>query len=207
MRFISRVHSEKLSRLPLFLVLSLALSCMLSVQGCFVAAAGAATTSTAVAVDRRTAGTIVDDQAIELKAMYAIRQQRELWEKSHIHVLSYNNVLLLLGQTPTESFKQAAEQALQDIPKVRRIHNELSVTEPLPLGERSKDAWITTQIKTKLIGTKNLRAHHVKVVTEDRVVYLMGLTTPEEEMTATDIAQTVPGVEKVVQIFESSTTP
>lgn len=182
----------------------LALSLMLSVQGCFVAAAGAATTGTAVAVDRRTAGTIVDDQAIELKAMYAIRQQRELWQKSHIHVLSYNNVLLLLGQTPTESFKQAAEQALQDIPKVRRIHNELSVAEPLPLGERSKDAWITTQIKTKLIGTKEMRAHHVKVVTEDRVVYLMGLTTPEEEMTATDIAQTVPGVEKVVQIFENT---
>ncbi len=183
----------------------LALSLALSVQGCFVAAAGAATTGTAVAVDRRTAGTIVDDQAIELKAMYAIRQQRELWQKSHIHVLSYNNVLLVLGQTPTESFKQAAEQAIQDIPKIRRIHNELEVAEPLPLGERSKDAWITTQIKTKLIGAKDMRAHHVKVVTENRVVYLMGLTSPEEEMTATDIAQTVPGVEKVVQIFECTT--
>jgi len=182
----------------------LALSLALSVQGCFVAAAGAATTGTAVAVDRRTAGTIVDDQAIELKAMYAIRQQRELWQKSHIHVLSYNNVLLVLGQTPTESFKQAAEEALQGIPKVRRIHNELEVIEPLSLAERSKDAWITTQIKTKLIGTKEMRAHHVKVISENRVVYLMGLTTSTEEMTATDIAQTVPGVEKVVQIFENT---
>jgi len=182
----------------------LALSLALSVQGCFVAAAGAATTGTAVAVDRRTAGTIVDDQAIELKAMYAIRQQRELWQKSHIHVLSYNNVLLVLGQTPTESFKQAAEEALQGIPKVRRIHNELEVIEPLSLAERSKDAWITTQIKTKLIGTKDMRAHHVKVISENRVVYLMGLTTSTEEMTATDIAQTVPGVEKVVQIFENT---
>ena len=66
-------------------------------------------------------------------------------------------------------------------------------------------SFTNTQIKTKLIGTKKMRAHHVKVVTEDRVVYLMGLTTPEEEMTATDIAQTVPGVEKVVQIFEGTT--
>ncbi len=176
----------------------------LSVQGCFVAAAGGAATGTAVAIDRRSAGTIVDDQAIELKAMHAIRQQRALWQQSHIHVLSYNNVVLLLGQTPTESFKQAAEQVLLDIPKVRRIHNELSVKESISLGERSKDAWITTQIKTKLIGTKEMRAHHIKVVTEDKVVYLMGLTTPEEEMTATDIARSVSGVEKVVQIFEST---
>lgn len=194
MRFINL-----LIRTP-FLLLSLVLG--LCLQGCFVAAAGGAATGTAVAVDRRTAGTIVDDQAIELKAMHAIRQQPELWKKSHIYVLSYNNVLLLLGQTPSESFKQTAEEILRDIPKVRRIHNELSVAEPLSLGDRSADTWITTQIKTKLIGTKDMRAHHIKVVTEDRIVYLMGLTTPEEEMTATDIARSVSGVEKVVQIFE-----
>ncbi len=186
-----------------YLSLALLLALALCVQGCFVAAAGGAATGTAMAVDRRTAGTIVDDQAIELKAMHAIRQQRELWQKSHIHVLSYNNVLLLLGQTPSESFKQAAEQAMQEIPKIRRIHNELEVAEPISLGARSKDTWITTQIKTKLIATKDMRAHHVKVVTENKVVYLMGLATPEEEMTATDIAQQIPGVEKVIQIFET----
>jgi osmotically-inducible protein OsmY len=173
-------------------------------QGCIVAAAGTGAAGTAaVATDRRTVGTIVDDQTIEVKAIHAISRNPILWKQSHISVMCYNGVLLLVGQTPTEELKKEAFEVVSEIPKIRQIHNELTVDQPISFATRSKDSWITTQIKTKLIGNKQIRAHRIKVITEDGVVYLMGLTTPEEEMIATDIARAIPGVDKVVQIFET----
>lgn len=189
------------------IILSILSCCLLPLlQGCVVAAAGGAATGAVVATDRRTAGTIVDDQAIEFKAMHEIRQNKTLWKESHINIISYNNVLLMVGQTPSEEYKRQAEEAVSSIPKVRRIHNELIIAEPASLSTRSQDSWITTQIKTKLVGHKEIRANRIKVVTENGVVYLMGLTTPEEEMTATDIAREIKGVDTVVQIFENAET-
>lgn len=171
-------------------------------QGCIAAAAGGAATGAAVATDRRTAGTMVDDQAIELKANHAISRQQLLWKQSHINVVSYNNVVLLVGQTPREEYKKEVEEIVSDIPKIRRIHNELSIGSPVSLQTRSHDSWITTQLKAKLVGSQAVSATHIKVITENSVVYLLGLTTPEEELAVTEIARAIPGVEKVVQIFE-----
>lgn len=188
--------NQKSTLLGLSLVLSLGL------EGCFVAAAGSAATGSVIAVDRRTTGTIVDDQAIELKAIHALKKDKELWDSSHLRVVSYNNVVLLLGQTPTPEFKEQAEASLSDVARIRRIHNELSVTEPISLGTRTQDSWITTKIKAQMLGSKEAPANRIKVVTEDKVVYLMGLTTPEEQIAATEIAQSISGVEKIVQVFE-----
>lgn len=182
--------------------LSLALLLSLGLQGCFVAAAGGAATGSVIAVDRRTTGTILDDQTIELKATHALKKEKELWNSSHLRVVSYNNVVLLLGQTPTPEFKELAEASLSDVARIRRIHNELSVAEPISLGARTQDSWITTKIKTQMLGSKEAPANRIKVVTEDKVVYLLGLTSPEEQMAATEIAQSISGVEKVVQVFE-----
>ncbi len=192
---------SKIAALPIILIAAVA-----ALQGCAVAAIPVAGTCVAMATDRRTTGTIVDDKSIEVKVAHAIAQDRDLWKKSHISAVSYNNVLLLVGQAPNEEMRRRAELAASDIPKVRRIHNEISVAEPAPIDIRSQDSWITTQIKSKMVGTKGFNATRVKVVTEDGIVYLMGLTTPEEQMIATDIARAVDGVEKVVQIFEQCET-
>lgn len=196
-----RYRAHNLSGFLCLLCVILA-SCLL--QGCVVAAAGSAATGATVATDRRTTGTMVDDQSIALKATHQLCLRKPLWYASHINTISYNNVLLLVGQTPTEAFRQEAEEAVSDLPKVRRIHNELTVGEPTSLATRAKDTWITAQIKTKLFGSKTMSASRVKVITEDGVVYLMGITTENEKMEATDIARAIDGVEKVIQIFEDA---
>ncbi len=182
-------------------LLSLGLITMV-LQGCVAAAAGGAATGAAMVTDRRTAGTILDDKAIEIKALHNISQNKPLFKQSHIAATSYDNVLLLVGQTPTEEFKREAFEAVSSIPKVRRVHNELTIAEPTSLATRSRDSWITTQIKAKLVGSKEVSATRIKVVTEDGVVYLMGLVTREEEEVATEIARAIDGVDKVIQIFE-----
>ncbi len=189
----------------IFLKLSALILLMPLLQGCIAAAAGGATTGAFMVTDRRTAGTIMDDKTAEFKAIHALSLNKELWKQSHITAVSYNNVLLLVGQTPTESFKQEAFEAVGHIPKIRHIHNEITVGPVSSLGTRSHDSWATTQIKAKLIGNKEVSATRIKVITEDDIVYLMGLVTHQEAEIATEIARAISGVEKVVQIFEPYT--
>jgi osmotically-inducible protein OsmY len=171
-----------------------------ALQGCVSTASNVA--YGAAATDRRDSNTIIDDQYIEIKAVHALTNNHNIWKQSHINIVSYNNALLIVGQTPTVEFKREIEEDLKDIPKVRRLYNELSIGNPASLATRSKDTWITTQVKAKLVGSKSVSASHVKVITEQGIVYLMGITSPEEEMAATEIARAIPGVTKVVQIFE-----
>lgn len=177
---------------------------VLQLKGCAAAAVSGAATSVALVQDRRTTGTILDDQSIEFKALHALAQNKPLWKQSHLTPVSYNNVLLLVGQAPNEQLRHQAEEALQGIPKIRKVYNELSVAEPASFATRSQDSWITAQIKAKILGKKDISSSNIKVITENGVVYLMGLATPEEEIAATEIARNVTGVEKVVQIFERS---
>jgi osmotically-inducible protein OsmY len=171
-------------------------------MGCAAAVVPVAATGMAVANDRRTTGTIIDDKSIEVKAMHALSHTPEIWRQCHITAISYNNIVVLVGQTPTEALKQQAENVVSEIPKIQRIHNELSIEPPNTLAQRSRDSWITAQIKGKMLGSKTVKASRIKVVTENNVVFLMGLVTPAEEKAATDIARDIPDVEKIIQIFE-----
>jgi osmotically-inducible protein OsmY len=182
---------------------SLAVIATLSIlQACAPAIVGGAATGVAMATDRRTAGTVLDDHSIEVKALNTLSKNETLWKSSHLTVVCYNNILLLVGQTPSPELKQLAEQAVASIPRVRQLHNELSVQEPSSLGARTQDSWITTQIKAKLLSNREIQSRHLKVLTENSIVYLMGLVTPQEEPLIVDIASQVSGVEKVVKIFE-----
>jgi osmotically-inducible protein OsmY len=178
------------------------LSLSLSLSGCAMMALTGAATGASMATDRRTAGTMLDDQTLEVKALHALSKHPELFKRSHITVASYNNVLLLLGQTPTEEMKQEVELTLKSLPRVQHVYNELTIGEPISLAARSKDAWITTKVKAKLLGNKHIQANRIKVFTENRIVYLLGITTTNEEILATELAQNTADVEKVVQIFE-----
>ena len=187
---------------------------MLLLQGCAAAvlstgapgvagAAGAAgAASAATAVGRRSAGTVVDDQVIEVKATARLLRDRTIFESSHVNATSYNGILLLTGETPNLALRSRAEDLVKDIEKVRRIQNELAIVAPSSLLSRSSDAVITGKIKTAL-GRYDIRvAARTKVVTENGVVYLMGLLRSDEADAATEIARRIGGVQRVVKIFE-----
>jgi osmotically-inducible protein OsmY len=54
----------------------------------------------------------------------------------------------------------------------------------------------------RFVKSPAFKADHVKVVTENGVVYLMGLVTRAEADAASDIASTTANVQKVVRVFE-----
>lgn len=158
-----------------------------------------------VAHDRRTSGTIVEDNSIEHKSVEIVKALTPDIEKEnvHINIVSYNGNVLLLGQVPNDSLRKKFATEIQSIPKVNALHNELTVGAPTPMLTRANDSLITTKVKSAMVANNaKVDAKKVKVVTEDGVVYLMGIIKKSEEDTAVDIARRTKGVKKVVKMFE-----
>ncbi len=169
-------------------------------SGCAPLVVGSAVMTGMVAVDRRTSGTQLEDQAIELKVIHAVG--KELGERVHLHVTSYNRRVLLTGEARTEADRSRAMQLAQSQENVREVINDLALVAPSSLSQRTRDTVTTGQVKAAFVDAKDLQASAVKVVTERGIVYLMGRVTAREAQRATDIARSVSGVVKVVRVFE-----
>ena len=166
---------------------------------------GATATGVNIAHDRRTIGTYIDDEGIELKAVAAIYKDKGLSQQIHINIISVNGVVLLVGQAPTASLRERAGAIVQGLEKVRLVHNEVTIAAPNSLMTRSSDSIITTKVKARLIGIKgfdDLDPTRVKVVTENGTVFLMGILYQAEADAVTERASQVGGVQKVVKLFE-----
>jgi osmotically-inducible protein OsmY len=179
---------------------ALAMAALIGLAGCAPLIVGGAMVGGAlVATDRRTTGAQVEDQSIELKASRRIDQLATL---GHVNVTSYNRKVLLTGEVPAERERERVEQAVRQIENVQAIVNELAVAGNSSLGARSNDAYLSTKVKASLVDAKDLQSNAIKVLTERGVVYLMGRVTEREATRASNLARTVPGVQKVVQVFE-----
>jgi osmotically-inducible protein OsmY len=183
------------------------LSCVLAgavlsgLSGCAPLIVSGAVMTGVVVTDRRTAGTQLEDEAIELKVSSAVRQ--DLGDRVHLNVTSYNRQVLLSGEATTAADRERAEKLAQSQENVKAVVNDLAVMGPSSLTQRTKDTVTTSQIKAALIDAKDLQSNSIKVVTERGIVYLMGRVTEREAKRATDIARSVGGVVKVMRVFEN----
>lgn len=188
------------------IVLMLTFSILLpGLSGCAGLVIGGAATGASVVHDRRTAGTVVEDQSIELKAKTGLFKDEELRQQTHLNVTSYNNIVLLSGEAPNAVLKQRAGKIVASVEKVRHVHNEVQIAAPSSMMSRSSDSVITAKVKTSMLGIKGLEDFdptRVKVVTENSVVFLMGLVTRKEAGAVTEAARQVSGVQRVVKLFE-----
>ena len=178
-------------------VLAAALS---SLSACAPLLVGGAVMTGIVATDRRTAGTQLEDEAIELKVASAVRQ--DLGERIHLNVTSFNRKVLLSGEVRMQADKERAEKLAQSQENVLSVVNDLAVAIPSSLSQRSKDLVITGQAKAAFIDAKDLQVNSIKVVTERGIVYLMGRVTAREAKRASDIVRGIGGVTKVVRVFD-----
>lgn len=124
------------------------------------------------------------------------------FKNSRILISSFNEVVLLVGQTPTSSLRVVAEKIARSAPHVRRVYDEITVDYPLPLTQRSKDSLITAEVRSKMLTQKGLESGSIRIVTENGTVYLMGIATHEQANLAVSVARQVNGVGKVVKIFQ-----
>ena len=185
--------------LPLALAGAALSSALLSGCGALLVG-GVIVGSAMVATDRRTTGAQVDDETIEVKS--SSRMSETFGDKARVDTTSYNRMVLLTGEVPTADDKTKAEQVVARVPNVGSVVNEISVGPLNTFGERSKDTYITTKVKTSLVDAKDLFANSIKVTTHRGVVYLMGRVTEREAIRASEVARGVSGVTKVVRVFE-----
>jgi osmotically-inducible protein OsmY len=170
-------------------------------HGCAAVVVGGAATAVVVADDRRTAGTVVEDQEIELRAMNRLREGFPQKTVS-VSTVSYNRQVLLVGQVPDEATRAKVVDTVRAIPGVIGVHNEITISGVTSLTSKTNDASITTKVKARLLNTNAVQSNHVKVVTEAAVVYLMGLVRKDEGEAAGKVAAGTAGVSRVVKLFE-----
>jgi osmotically-inducible protein OsmY len=184
-----------------FLIILLLIPTFL-LQGCAAMVLAGGATAVVAAKDRRTVGAMFDDQAIETKAGNAMRDDPELKGQVHINVTSLNGVVLLTGEAPTSEQRDAVVAAIRRIPGVRRTVNEIREAPVSSVTERANDTWITGKVKSKMATVENVDRAQIKVITENSVVYLMGLLTQDEAERATAAVTEVGGITRVVKLFE-----
>jgi osmotically-inducible protein OsmY len=188
-------------RLALKLIAALVSTAALTtLPGCFPLVATGIGTAALVADDRRTAGIMVEDESIENKILLRVEQRHSA--NVHLNVTSYNRIVLLTGEAPSAEVRADIERIARAVENVRNVQNEMVVAQPTTLMLRSNDSVLTSKIKARFLDANKFRATHVKVVTENSIVYLMGMVKRKEAQDAADIASTTGGVHRVVRVFE-----
>ena len=180
-------------------VLLFAATAAASLSACLPLMAGSVAAGTLVATDRRTSGTYVEDQGIQVKALH----QSERFAGAHINITSYNRAVLITGEAQDAAQSADIEMMVRGIPNVQRVYNHLVIAPATTLAQRNNDTWITTKVRTRLLDGKGYPPQAVKVVTERGVVYLLGMVTSAEGSAVANVASTTPGVQQVVTLFET----
>ena len=190
---------HRLSPLVILGVLSLLL------HGCAPAViVGGGATGTSVAHDRRSAGASLDDQVIEIKILTNLQQDDELGDHASVSATSYNYVVLLTGQADDAYYRDRFGRMAANVPKVKKVVNEVQIGPAASIGESSSDAYLTAKVKLELfeIDLPDFDPSRVKVVTERGAVYLMGLLTEQEARAVVEKVRYIRGITKVVKVFE-----
>lgn len=178
--------------------LALAASAIAVLPGCVPLAVVGAGTTALVAGDRRTTGIYIEDENIEMKILRISGD----FNNAHVNATSFNQKVLLTGEAPDEATRKKIEDLVKGVPSVKEVVNEIQVAGNSSLASRGSDSVITSNVKTRLVNNSKVSPLHVKVVTENGTVYLMGLVSIEEGDAAVEVARTTSGVIRVVKVFE-----
>lgn len=171
-----------------------------ALQGCFPVIATGVGTGALMAADRRTTGIFIEDEAIENKAVSQVNTKYK--NITHVNITSFNRNVLVTGEAPNEAAKADITKIIASVPNVKAVSNELAVSGLTGLTSRSSDSIITGDVKLRFMNNKSFQADHIKVITENGTVFLMGLVYRKEAEAATEIASTTKGVQRVVKVFE-----
>mgnify|MGYP001164670726 FL=1 len=170
--------------------------------GCAPLFLGGVAGASFAAADRRSVGTQVEDQRIQTLGTQRIKAVLDGSETAYAYVNSYNRRALLTGLAPTEAARARAEQIVKAIDNVREVHNEIVVASPAANASAVRDTVTSTRVRSALLEDKEIESTSVKVITEARTVYLMGLVSESEGKRIAEIASRTPGVEKVVTLYD-----
>ena len=171
-------------------------------QGCAAAVVAGTASAVTAANDRRTIGSQIDDNNIEIKASIALSEVERLEKFANISAVSVNGIVLLVGQVANEEMRNEAQRTIEGVSGIRKIHNQIRIGSNIGITTQTHDSWLTSKVKGQLLTAKDISSNNIKVVTENAEVFLMGLVSDSESTQAVNIARNVSGVERVIKVFE-----
>ena len=186
----------------IFLLTFLIINSLL-LTSCLPAIHSATTVGTAITVtnDRRTAGEVLDDRTIAFK-LFAWPSADVALDEAHLNFMVYDKNVLVTGEAPSDAVRNYAinQAQLQDA-KIIQVFNEVTIGPSSGLLSRAKDSAITLQVEALFHDQEVFHPTHVRVMTENQTVYLMGAVTQREAISAVKAATRAKGVKKVVKLF------
>ncbi|MGG7246782.1 division/outer membrane stress-associated lipid-binding lipoprotein [Escherichia coli] len=175
---------------------------VLLLQGCVATAViGTAAVGTSIAADPRSVGTQVDDEVLEMRVSKALSQDKQLREETRINGIAYQGRVLLVGQSPDPALAVHASRIVLGVEGVAEVYNEIRSGAPVSPAITARDVWLTVKVRSQLLVSDRVKSSRVKVVTENREVFLLGLVTEREAGAAADIASRVSGIKRVTTAF------
>lgn len=150
----------------------------------------------------RSFGRFIDDELIETYVGANLLKADPGYETAHVGIVSFNGIVLLVGQVKSEHLRARAAEIANQVRNVKRVHNELTVAGPISIPARTNDQWLKTKIKSRMLGTEGINPLEVKVVVENGVIYLMGMVSNPVADLAVRISRQTYGVQKIVKVFE-----
>lgn len=180
------------------------LAIALLLQGCFALAlvAGASIAGGSVVADQRNAKTILEDKDLSYRIQTRLNKDQDIKNNSHIEVASFNGVVLLLGQVPTAQMQDKVVSIVNSINGIKLLHNKITVDNVSNMSDRTRDSWLTTKVKSVMVAEQGLISAQIKIITENQVVYLMGVVSRSQGELAGIKASQVKYVNRVVKLFE-----
>lgn len=151
---------------------------------------------------QRTLGEVMDDRQIDTHLKVNLVKADPIFDSANVNIMVYNGVVLLTGELPSKDLRELAGNVARNIGAVRQVHNQINIATKATIYSRANDNWIGTKIRTKLINSQQIESNRVKIVVENRVVYIMGLLSETEAQHVTELARTTDGVVKVVRAIE-----
>lgn len=171
-------------------------------QGCVAAAVVGVVGGANVVTDKRSIGQQIDDQTIEFNAYSALNTIDAIKNQTNLQVTSMNGTVLVVGQAPSPYLKELAGKTLLEVNGVKKVHNQIRISNTTSFTTTSNDVWLTSKVKTALLSNDNVDATNIKVITENGEVFLMGLVSQAAGSEAVEVARNVSGVNRVFKAFE-----
>ena len=159
---------------------------------------GAGATVGAAATEDRGVGGVYSDTKIRSQINYRWLQGASIL-MDRVDLSVQDGQVLLTGVVESDELKNKAADLIQDVPGITRIINDIQVGVPQNFADYSRDAWITTKLKTNLLLDKEVLSRNYSVRTVGQVVYLMGTAKDSAELARViDHASSIAGVKRVV---------
>jgi osmotically-inducible protein OsmY len=177
-------------------------------SGCIPLLVAGGTETAAVVAQERSVGNAIDDAGIviQIKTRFANKDYKDLL--ANVEVKSVEGRVLLTGNVNKPESQIEAVRLTWQVEGVKEVINEIQISDQAGIWNYTRDVWISTQVRSRMIFERGVRSINYSVITVNQVVYLMGIAQDQTELDkVTHIASTTSYVQRVVSYVKLKDDP